>query len=203
MRRSTLIRLLTPNRFSVTILFVALAGLGAYYLQAVGADEKPFSESVDAKGNISLPDDFETGYVHIGTVAVAPKKDQPVGELHETYTRKEDLKAFQRDGKFPDGAILVKAVRAVTGEKLTTGEASYAAEVKVWFVMVKDAKGRFKGNDLWGDGWGWALFNGPDRKTQVATDYRTDCRTCHVPAKKNDWVYTQCYPVLKEKPKGK
>ena len=24
--------------------------------------------------------------------------------------------------------------------------------------MIKDAKGRFPGNDLWGDGWGWALF---------------------------------------------
>lgn len=203
MRLSTVIRILASNRLPVTILFVALTALGAYYLQAAGADEKPFSDCVDAKGNISLPDDFETGYVHLGTIAVAPKKDQPVGELHETYTRKEDLKAFQRDGKFPDGAVLVKAVRAATGEKLTTGEASYAAEVKVWFVMVKDAKGRFKGNDLWGDGWGWALFNGPDRKTQVATDYRTDCRTCHVPAKKNDWLYTQCYPLLKEKPKEK
>ena len=158
--------------------------------------QEGFSKYVDAKGNISLPSDFETAFVHVGTVAVASKPDKPVDELHGTYTRREDLAAFQRDGKFSDGAILVKDVRAVTAGKLTTGDASYAAEVKVWFVMVKDAKGRFAGNDLWGDGWGWALFEGPDRKVQKAVDYRTECRACHVPVRNKDWVYTQCYPAL-------
>ena len=32
--------------------------------------------------------------------------------------------------------------------------------------MIKDAKGRFPGNDLWGDGWGWALFHGQGARTQ-------------------------------------
>ncbi|OWY65378.1 hypothetical protein B7486_42335 [cyanobacterium TDX16] len=180
-------------------ILVAVCVQGLRVLQAQDAATDQFSKYVDAKGNISLPDDFETQFVHIGTIAVATKKDQPVDELHGTYTRREDLAAFQRDGKFPDGAILVKDVRAATGAKMTTGAASYAADVKIWFVMVKDAKGRFKENDLWGDGWGWALFEGKDRKTQVATDYRTDCRSCHVPAKMNDWVYTQCYPALRGK----
>ena len=31
-----------------------------------------------------------------------------------------------------------------------------------------------------------------------ATDYTTDCRLCHVPAKKDDWVYIRGYPVLKK-----
>ena len=42
--------------------------------------------------------------------------------------------------------------------------------------MIKDAKGRFPGNDLWGDGWGWALFEAKDPKKNVATDYTTDCK---------------------------
>jgi hypothetical protein len=63
--------------------------------------------------------------------------------------------------------------------------------------MIKDAKGRFPGNDLWGDGWGWALFLGKEPARNVATDYSTDCRTCHVPAKKDDWVYIRGYPALK------
>lgn len=165
----------------------------------LGQEKEEFSKYVDAKGNISLPDDFETTFVHIGSIAVAPKSDKPVGEIHGTYTRLADLKAFQKDGKFPDGAILVKDVRVAKNAELTTGNASFAQEVKVWFVMVKDAKGRFKDNALWGDGWGWALFNGDDRKKQVATDYRTDCRTCHVPARKQDWIFTQCYPALNQK----
>ena len=160
---------------------------------------KEFSKYVDAKGNISLPKNFETEFAHLGTIAVATKKDQPVDELHVTYTRPEDIKVFQKDGKFPDGAVLVKAGRGVTKEKLTTGQTSYAKNVKVWFVMVKDSEGRFKDNDLWGSGWGWALYEGDDRMTQVASDYRSECRRCHIPARKNDWVFTQCYPLLKKK----
>lgn len=166
-------------------------------------DGKAFSPFVDAAGNISLPADFETTFVHIGTVAVEKKSEEPVMELHGTYTRKEDLEAFRRDGKFSDGAILVKDVRAVANEKLTTGAASYGTNVKVWFVMVKDSTGRFPNNELWGDGWGWALFNGDDRNKQVAVNYRTECRACHVPVKNNDWVYTKCYPELGKAPKQK
>lgn len=159
-------------------------------------DGESFSPYVDASGGISLPEDFETKFVHIGTVSVAPKPGEPVKELHGTYTRLEDLEAFQRDGHFPDGAVLVKDVRATTNSKLTTGSAAYGAEVKVWFVMIKDAKGRFPDNELWGDGWGWGLFEGKDRSKQVAVNYRTECRSCHVPVRKQDWVYTQCYPAL-------
>lgn len=160
------------------------------------AQDDSFSPYVDGKGNISLPSDFETTFVNVGTVAVEKKSEEPVMELHGTYTRKEDLAAFKLDGKFSDGAILVKEVRAVTNSKLTTGAASYGANIKVWFVMVKDAKGRFPNNELWGDGWGWALFNGDDRNKQVAVNYRTECRSCHEPVRNTDWVYYQCYPEL-------
>lgn len=157
---------------------------------------QPFSPYVDATGAISLPKDFERTFVHLGSISVAKTEGEPVSEQHGTYTRHEDLLAFRRDGTFPDGAILVKDVRATTNEKLTTGSAAYGAEVKVWFVMVKDAKGRFPDNELWGDGWGWGLFDGKDRTKQIAANYRTECRTCHVPVKNSDWVYTKCYPVL-------
>lgn len=167
---------------------------------AAGASAR-FSPYVDEKGNIALPENFETEFVHIGTVAVAPKPGEPVNEIHGTYTRREDLEAFRKDGRFPDGAVLVKDVRATTNSKLTTGNAAYGAAVKVWFVMIKDAKGRFPENEIWGDGWGWGLFEGKDRTKQVAVNYATECRSCHVPAKKNDWVYTQCYPALSELPK--
>jgi len=165
--------------------------------QDVASDS--FSPYVDATGGITLPKGFETTFVHLGAIAVAPKEGGPVQELHGTYTRQQDLQSFQRTGSFPDGAVLVKEVRAVTNEKLTTGAAAYDANVKIWFVMIKDSKGRFPQNELWGDGWGWGLFDGKDPSKQIATNYRTDCRTCHVPAKQTDWVYTKCYPALSAK----
>lgn len=185
----------------IIAFFAAAAGWTIQGLRSQDVKPEAFSKYVDAAGDISLPVDFETTFVHLGTVAVAPKPDQPVNELHGTYTRPEDLVAFLRDGKFPDGAVLVKDVRSTSNAPLSTGAAAYSADVKVWFVMIKDSKGRFPENELWGDGWGWGLFEGKDRNKQIAVDYTTECRSCHVPAKKNDWVYTQCYPALSAKAK--
>ncbi len=69
-------------------------------------------------------------------------------------------------------------------------------DIKIWFVMVKDAKGRFSKNELWAEGWGRALFEAKDPKKNVATSFETSCKTCHVPAKKGDWVYVRGYAVL-------
>ena len=86
----------------------------------------------------------------------------------------------------------------LTGTSYTTGaNVSYAtADLKQWFVMIKDNKGRFTDNPLWGDGWGWALFKPTDKTTNVATDYKSDCMGCHIPAKDTDWVYVEAYPTL-------
>jgi cytochrome c len=116
--------------------------------------------------------------------------------MHNVYARMENVQGFRRDGKFPDGSVLVKEITNAHSDKLTTGESAWSTNMKVWFVMVKDAKGRFPGNDLWGDGWGWALFEAKDPKRNVATDYRTDCKTCHIPAKKDDWLYVRGYSIL-------
>lgn len=190
-------------------LFAAAGGFACWPTlpvgSAVAADPEKFSPYVDDKGNITLPADYKTAFVHLGTFAVASKVEvgSPVDSLHGVYARLADVKAFQKDGKFPDGAVIVKDVLKVKSDALTTGTATWATDVDVWFVMIKDAKGRFKGNDLWGDGWGWALFEGKNPLKQVATDYKTDCRACHVPAKQDDWLYVRGYPVLKEKPKGR
>jgi len=62
--------------------------------------------------------------------------------------------------------------------------------------MIKDTKGRFTDNPLCGDGWGWALYKPADKSKNVSTDYKTDCRGCHVPTKDKDWVYVEAYPTL-------
>jgi hypothetical protein len=62
--------------------------------------------------------------------------------------------------------------------------------------MIKDSKNRFASNSLWGDGWGWALFKPGNKTTNAATNYKIDCLGCHIPAKKNDWIYTEAYPTL-------
>jgi cytochrome c len=160
------------------------------------AKAEAFSPYVTKDGGISLPANFREKFRFLGSWAVATKPDKPVDEMHNVYTRLEDIEAYHRDGKFPDGAVLVKEITKVGSDKLTTGQSTWSTDVKIWFVMVKDSKGRFPKNDLWGDGWGWALFEAKDPTKNVATDYKTDCKVCHVPAKKDDWVYIRGYPVL-------
>jgi hypothetical protein len=184
------------------LLFAAatLAAMaGAVVFAGGGTVAESFSPYVDGKGNISLPKDFRTWYF-LGTWGVAADEDDGVGSkgLHNVYTQPETVSAFRKTGKFPDGAVLVKELLKAKTDTMTTGEISYANETEGWFIMIKDTRGRFKDNPLWGDGWGWALFNADKPTETVTEDFKTDCIPCHVPAKQDDWVYVRGYPALKK-----
>ena len=157
-----------------------------------------FSSYVDAKGNISFPDGFRTSMVHLGSWFVP---EGGASGFHDVYTEKTSVDAYRKTGQFPDGATLVKELRASKTGDYTTGKGvSHSTDgLKQWFVMVKDAKGRHANNPLWGDGWGWALFKPGDKASNAASNYQADCLGCHQPAKANDWVYTEAYPILGSK----
>ena len=151
-------------------------------------------ELVDKEGNIHRPTDYRDRYDALGTYTVLdPKGDQ----MHVTYASPGTAAYYRKTGKFPDGAVLVKEIFGTDHAQLTTGDAHWASGIKVWFVKIKDEKHRFPNNPLWGDGWGWALFQADAPDKQVATDYKKDCLGCHVPAKSTDWTYIQGFPPLK------
>ena len=178
----------------LTGIGVASAIIAGLSLSAIAADDS-FSPYVDEQGNISFPDGFRTSMVHLGSWFVHEGGESG---FHDVYTEEESVAAYRETGKFPDGATIVKELRASDAGTYTTGEnVSYATDgLKQWFVMIKDEKGRFADNPIWGDGWGWALYKPDDKGTNVASSYKTDCLGCHVPAKSNDWVYTEAYPTL-------
>jgi hypothetical protein len=151
---------------------------------------------VDRAGNIRKPDGFRDNYQSLGTyVVLDPKGNQ----MHMTYASPGAAETYRRTGKFADGTVLVKEVFGTDHAQMTTGDAHWATGTKVWFVMIKDEKGRYSNKPLWGDGWGWALFKSDAPDKQVATDYRKDCLGCHIPARSTGWVYIQGYPVLASK----
>ena len=151
---------------------------------------------VDKAGNIRKPGDFRDHYQALGTYMVLDPKGN---QMHLTYASPGTAESYRKTGKFPDGTVLVKQVFGTDHAQMTTGDAHWASGTKVWFVMIKDEKGRFPGNPLWGDGWGWALFKSDAPDKQVATDYKKDCLGCHIPARGTDWVYVQGYPALASK----
>jgi hypothetical protein len=151
---------------------------------------------VDKAGNIRKPQGFRDSYRALGTYMVLdPKGDQ----MHMTYASPGAAENYRKTGQFADGTVLVKEVFGTDHAPMTTGDAHWASGIKVWFVMIKDEKGRYADNPLWGDGWGWALFKSDAPDKQVATDYKKDCLGCHIPARTTDWVYVQGYPVLTTK----
>ena len=154
--------------------------------------------AADSAGNIHLPKvDFRKDWVALGTWAVAAEEDgQGSQGLHVVYTQPETVAAYRKTGTFPDGAVLVKELLSTKTENMTTGTISRAHETTGWFVMIKDATGKHPGNKLWGDGWGWAFFEAKDPSKTTTTDYEADCKGCHVPAQRTDWIYVEGYPVL-------
>ena len=155
-----------------------------------------FSPIVDEKGDISLPKGYRSQWIHLGSWAVQ-EKAMGLG-FHDVYTQPWSVEAYKKTGTFPDGAVLVKEVRHGNAAAMTTGHVSWAGKISIWFVIIKDTKGRFPNHPNWGDGWGWALFEAKDPSTNVSKNFRTDCIPCHIPAQQTDWVYIQGYPTLKE-----
>jgi hypothetical protein len=181
----------------ISFVILALAVLTGYQpVNSQKSDTFNGFELVDPKGNIRKPADYRDHYQSLGTWAVL---DPRGNELHVVYASPGAAEYFRKNGKFGDGTVLVKEVFATDHAQMTTGDAYRASAMIQWFVMIKDEKHRFPNSGLWGDGWGWALFKADAPDKQVATDFKKDCISCHVPAQSTDWVYIQGYPVLKSK----
>ena len=171
----------------------------AAYLQSTPQGNTSYNglDLVDKTGNILKPADYRDRYQALGTFFV--RDPTGVEDMHYTYASTGTAEFYRKNGKFADGTVLVKEVLGTDHGPMTTGDAHWALGTKVWFVMIKDSKGRYPGNPLWGDGWGWALYKSDAPDKQIATDYKKDCLGCHIPAQKTDWVYVQGYPVLASK----
>ncbi|MGV7222332.1 MAG: cytochrome P460 family protein [Nitrospinales bacterium] len=196
-------------------LILILTGMSAVGI-VNGNEKTTFAPNVNMEtGAINVPKDY-TRWPTLGTWAHSNTKadDKNViqpgsNEYHVVYTQPETIDYYQKHRAFPDGTVLVKELLHAETMQMTTGPAvSHATKIKGWFVLVRDTQGRFKDSKLWGDGWGWSLFNADDPLKTVSTDYQTDCLACHVPARPlarddavdaDKWIYTLGYPVLKDK----
>ena len=179
-------------RRGITGLFAAGILLTAH---ATWAEHGKVAAVVDAKGHISLPEDFRQHMSHLGSWFV-PEGD--ASGFHDVYMTPDAVSHFQAKGQFPNGAVIVKELRGHKTGNYTTGQnvAFAGGGLKQWFVMVKDTDNSYPDNPSWGDGWGWALFQ-PGKEGNVSNNYKTDCLGCHVPARSNDWIYVEAYPTLK------
>ena len=178
----------------ILILALSITAIGT--LSWVAAQDRNVYDGfklVDKTGNLRKPADYRASYQMIGTWTVLDPKGN---QMHDVYASPGAAESFRRNKKFADGTILVKEINGTDHATMTTGNANWSAATQVWFVLIKDSKGRFPNNPLWGNGWGWFLFKADAPDKQVATGFKKDCLNCHVPAQASDWIYVQGYPVL-------
>ena len=150
---------------SLVLALVFLTGHQPINSQSVGSHSG--FDLVDKTGNIRKPADVRDRYQALGVYTPVDLNNNT--EMHYTYASPGTAEYYRKTGKFADGTVLVKEVFATDHAQLTTGDAHWATGTKVWFVMIKDDKGRYPGNPLWGDGWGWALYKSDAPDQQVAT----------------------------------
>jgi len=182
--------------FTIALLFVFAPFFVAAITQT-GAEKA--AGRTELKSLLHVPAaNYRQEWVLLGSFSVlADDPEKGAKELHVVYARPQTVEVYRETGEFPDGAVLVKDVFATKTEALTTGIASYADTLKGRFVLVKDKTDRYAGKSpLWGDGWGWAFYGGTETQKTVTTDYQKDCLGCHEPARSQDLIYVQGYPVL-------
>lgn len=182
------------NRNIGLLLLLAFASV-----ELNAAPTETFETLVDDRGNISLPTDFRRHWIHLGSYVVeaGESAENPGPDLHQVYSQPQSVSYYREHSEFPDGAVLVKTVSATQAETMTTGRVHYDDTPKVTFVMVKDRRDRFPDNRAWGEGWGWALFEGDQPGPSQTSDWQgegfNNCHGCHLPARENDWVYIEGY----------
>jgi len=178
----------------VSIVSISIVAL----LAASAASNGQRAENVADTNGMRVPVDYRTAYQSLGSWAVAADKGQGSKEIHIVYASPGTITAYRKNGRFPDGSVLVKEVFQADTEEMTTGTVSHSQTLKGWFVMMKDSKDSHPGNKLWGDGWGWSWFDAANPSETTSTDYKVDCLPCHVPARASDWIYVKGYPPLKQ-----
>jgi hypothetical protein len=182
--------------FICAAVVVPLAVGGGHLGVAAGEEANGPLPFVDPDGTIQFPGRVRDSWVHLGSWGSADLNSADPGQ-HDVYTQPESLEGYRKTGKFPDGAVLVKEVRKIESAHMTTGPVTWAGDEILWFVLIKDAKGRFPEHANWGEGWGWALFNAGETTKNASSNFRADCLGCHIPARETDWIYVQGYPQLR------
>src|SRR5512146_1271838 len=88
---------------------------------------------VDKTGNIRKPPDYRDLYQYLGTYT--PTGSNGETEMHVTYASPGAAQYYREHGKFADGTVLVKETFMTDHANFTTGDARWATNTIVWFVM--------------------------------------------------------------------
>ncbi|GIK85310.1 MAG: hypothetical protein BroJett026_07910 [Betaproteobacteria bacterium] len=138
--------------------------------------------AADAGAPVPYPEGYRQ-WTHVKSMQILPGHPlyDAFGGVHHIYANAKAMQGY-RDGRFPDGAVIVFDLR----DARTEGSAVTAGARKVVGVMHRDAK-------RWADtgGWGFEGFKGDSRTERaVGADAKTACFGCHAPQQARDYVFS-------------
>ena len=188
-------------RSNVTVgiaVLVGIAGL-SYVLAASAAPPGGTTAAVEftADGKLKQPVGYRK-WVYVGEV-VTPNDmndgEATFPEFHSVYMDPESFAEYEKTGKYRDGTVLIKELSSVGSKKAPSGNGYFQGEFTGLEATIKDSK-RFK--DEPGN---WAYFSFGHKyplKAEVSKNAAAACNQCHQDnAQKDDWVFSQYYPVLR------
>jgi hypothetical protein len=197
-------KILNRIGFFLSAIALTVAILGIYVPNTFAAEKKARNYKFDGAGKLVQP----TGYRHwVFVGSPLTPNDMNDGkaafpEFHHVYIHPDAFSVYKRTGAFPDGTIIIKELLSVGKKQAPSGKGYFNGDFIGLEATIKDTK-RFKnepGN--------WAYFSfttpiGQPHKKSAKAFPKTKCNFCHQAFAKDDWVFTQYYPVLRAAKPGR
>lgn len=117
-------------------------------------------------------------------------------EFHNVYIDPESWDHWKKTGKFREGTVFVKEMVSVGSKFAVSGNGYFMGEFIGLEVTIK-SKAAFPNEP---GNWAYFSFSSPDHKTIKETAQAfpaAACNSCHEKSAKDDFVFTQYYPVLR------
>lgn len=116
-------------------------------------------------------------------------------EFHSVYIDPESWEHWKQTGKFRDGTILVKEMNSVGTKSAPSGQGYFMGRFIGLEATIK-SKREFPNEP---GNWAYFSFSTEDHKSLKKTtkaEPTASCNACHDASAKDDFVFTQYYPVL-------
>ncbi len=184
------------------IIIKALALLAAISgLVSCGKAEQSYEEVAYFKmqGNkLERPVDYRS-WVYVGTPLTPNDMNNGKAafpEFHNVYIDPVSYDQYKATGKWRDGTILVKELVSVGTKAAVSGNGYFMGEFIGLEATIKSSKyfAKEPGN------WAYFSFTTPSNENlkSLSAPFATNkCNGCHANSAKDDFVFTQHYPVLR------
>jgi hypothetical protein len=190
----------------IALVAIACSAATAVFIPGAGSPRRAMAD--EQPGRVDPPVEFDadgamlrpSGYrewTQVGT-PVTPNDmndgEAPFPEFHSVYISPDAWAAYKRTGAFPDGTVMIKELISVGGKKASSGNGYFMGDFIGLEVSMKDSS-RFSDQPGY---WSYFSFGHEYPLADAAmAEPAVSCNVCHEVNARQDYVFTQYYPVLR------